>query len=111
MVKDGQVCNAFTSVLERGRRLGMTSFFRCKKYEIPDSWAVCHMGNERRAIIRINKPLRDFAHKADFGVSIIFAVPLSDFDAESDISIVFEDTLFEQLQDSGHGIVVAVVTN
>ncbi|KPU84259.1 hypothetical protein JI58_04735 [Marinosulfonomonas sp. PRT-SC04] len=62
-------------------------------------------------MMRINKPLKDFAHKADFSISTIFAIPLSHFDAESDIPFAFENALFEHLQDAGLGIIVAVVTN
>ncbi len=89
----------------------MRTFFSRKQYEIPDSWAVCHVGSERRAMMRINTPLKDFADQVDFPINTIFGVPLSSFDAESDIPIIFEDALFEQLQDAGLGIIVAVVTN
>ncbi len=89
----------------------MRNFFKRKRYEIPDSWAVCHIGSDRRAMMRINTPLKDFAHKANFSISTILAIPLSSFDAESDIPIIFEDALFEQLQDAGLGIIAAVVTN
>ncbi|WP_320179754.1 DUF695 domain-containing protein [Roseovarius pacificus] len=89
----------------------MRNFFRRKQYEIPDSWAVCHVGGDRRATMRINTPLEGFVHKADFSISTVFAISLSSFDAESDIPIIFEDALFEQLQDSGLGIIAAIVTN
>ena len=89
----------------------MRNFFKRKPYEIPDSWAVCHVGSDRRTMVRINTPLKDFSHKADFSIRAILAIPLSSFDAESDIPIIFEDALFEQIQDAGLGIVAAVITS
>lgn len=61
--------------------------------------------------MRINTPLEDFAHKADFRISAIFAIPLDSFDLESDVPTIFEDALFKQLQDAGLGVITAIVTN
>ena len=89
----------------------MLRFFRRKQYEIPDSWTVSHVGSDRRVVMRINAPLRGFAHKADFSINTIFTVSLSSFDAESDTPINFEDVLFERLQASGLGVIAAIVTS
>lgn len=85
--------------------------FRKKTYDIPDSWAVCTVSGARAGTLRINTPLGDFAHKADFPVSTVFAVPLRGFDKNTDIPFAFEDALFERLQDAGLGIVAAVLTH
>ncbi len=87
------------------------ALFPRKAYDIPDSWAVCTLSGDRAGALRINTPLKDFPHKADFPLSTIFAVPLSSFDKNSDITFAFEDALFEHLQDAGWGIVAAVVTS
>lgn len=84
--------------------------FRKKRPGLPDNWAVCNIGTERRTFLRINTPLKQRVHQAGFTVSTVFTVPMHELNGEADVSSAFEEALFEQLQDTGFGIVAAVLT-
>ena len=88
----------------------LKSLFRKKRLELPDSWAVCHLGDERASFLRINTPLKDPVYQDGFAVSTVFAVPMRALGDETDLSFAFEDALFAELQDAGRGIVAAVMT-
>lgn len=73
---------------------------------------MCHLGSDQSAFLRINASLKDFDYKSDYPFSTIFSVPILDsFDAKSHVEFDFEDALFELLQDTQKGIVIAVITN
>ena len=88
----------------------LKSLFRKKRLELPDSWAVCHLGDERASFLRINTPLKDPVYQDGFAVSTVFAVPMRALGDETDLSFAFEDALFAEIQDAGRGIVAAVMT-
>lgn len=90
---------------------GLKSLFKRKEYDIPDSWSVGQIGEHADIVARFNASLKDFAYKDDFPVSAVFTVSFGKYDAHSDVQFGFEDTLFETLQDSGSGVIVAIMTN
>ncbi len=81
--------------------------------DVPDKWTICRFQGENfdGLFMRINESFQEFPHRGVFRFNLILAVALEDFRADDDSPMQFEDAVFEELEQSGKGLVAAIVTN
>jgi len=78
-----------------------------KLINIPDSWSICNMSDG--SIMRINVGLENWCDSTFYPVCFIIAVPFSSYHAEDDTSSMIEDMIIDVCQNSGEGVLAAVI--